>query len=819
MSRLILSSLLCATVAMPVMAQAQNAGDVLVMRRAIAQPTGQVTIPPSPDFVRVPLKVKDSGETTYALNGTLKLEVEEVGCRITDGSIIVDQDACAIGQGPRIGDIINFTAKMDPDLKAYYVSREQYGQILPAFSQQGIDALCSGTAVISGTEFSGSCDPAAVVNTYARYIYALNDPYGQQVVQNTASASELNFYIGNVGCMSTQTGSVVSDSNCNGISKSPNTGETHAMPATFVPELREVYLDEADVTGMNPPVAGILARSQSSFCTTPSIPTIRVDGQTWKVRCGEPESPGDYKRVVQSFYDPMNAGVARTPNVSDSGSLRLVVNSTLCFDTEGNSVSGKCDYLPEGPNLYDIVSIPATYVADLREVYVDWADIEEASGQANSLVANRIRDDACSGKYVTIKVDHQGIIGDWDFRCGTPDTPSNYTRTVIRFNDPTTFGAAANRVPNDATSNDLKLVVHSTGCLDSSGNNVLDKCDYLPEGPSVYDIVSVPATYVADLREVYVNRTDLEASAGNFGTYASSRPILGNSTLNDACKGRYFSLQATNGGPKTTWDFRCGTPDDPSNYTRTAHRLYDPITLGSDRTPNDSESGSLRMVVHSIGCLDKDGNSVADKCHYLPDGPAVYDILTIPATYVPELREVYVNREDVQAVSVNSNPILVNYYLNDACQGNKVTIGAMKDGSRLNWDFRCGPPDDPSKYEMRAQTLRDPRDYGDARSTNMDPNATELGLAVGGVLCVDKSTGTATTTSKCSYLSGNVKTQDILWMPAVFDAVAKTITIDPDVFRTLGHDTNLDYNHNSLMCARNITIDVNYQNFKVLCTS
>lgn len=679
MRRVMIAALLCASSAVPVMAQAQD-GDVLVMRRAIAQPTGKVTIPPSPDFVRVPLKVKDSGVTTYALNGTLKLEIEEVGCRITDGSIIIDEATCAIGQGPQVGDIINFTAKMDPDLKAYYVPREQYEEILPAFSQQAIDALCSGSALVSGSAFSGSCDPEAVVNTYAKFINALDDPISRSMPQNVSSSDVLNFYVSSVGCYSTQTGSVVSPSTCANITKSP--AEIHAIPATYIPQLREVFLDTADIDSMSPAPAIILKKNLSTFCTS-TDPKIRVDNQDWVVRCGEPDDPSDYKR------------------------------------------------------------------------------------------------------------------------------------TVVTFNDPMMFGSMTDRIPNNSTSGEFRMVVQSTGCLDQSGNEVTGKCDYLPEGPSLYDQVTVPAVYVTDLRELYVDRNDIEAAAGNFGPYASTRPIMGNKTLTDACNGNGFNVQVMGEGSSNEWTFHCGMADDPANYTRTARQLFDPVNFGSERTPNDPDSGVLRMVVRAIGCLDKADNEVLGKCNYLPDGPDVYDFLSVPATYVPELRKVYIDRADIETMAVNPNPLIVNYALADACVNGKISFRA--DG--MDWGFRCGAAEDPDNFEMKAQALRDPRDYGSARNTNMDPNATKLGLAVASTVCLDKSTNSTTDTSTCAYLPGRVSAQDILWMPAVFDASAKTITIDPEAFRALGHETSLDYNHNSIMCGRNITIDVNYQDFKVLCSS
>ena len=813
MRRVMIAALLCASSAVPVMAQAQD-GDVLVMRRAIAQPTGKVTIPPSPDFVRVPLKVKDSGVTTYALNGTLKLEIEEVGCRITDGSIIIDEATCAIGQGPQVGDIINFTAKMDPDLKAYYVPREQYEEILPAFSQQAIDALCSGSALVSGSAFSGSCDPEAVVNTYAKFINALDDPISRSMPQNVSSSDVLNFYVSSVGCYSTQTGSVVSPSTCANITKSP--AEIHAIPATYIPQLREVFLDTADIDSMSPAPAIILKKNLSTFCTS-TDPKIRVDNQDWVVRCGEPDDPSDYKRTVVTFNDPMMFGsmTDRIPNNSTSGEFRMVVQSTGCLDQSGNEVTGKCDFLTSGPNIYDIVTIPATYIPNLREIYVNQADLVAAAGQDNPVIVTRRIADACTGKYTKIKVIHEGVASDWSFNCGEPDDSSDYKRTVVKFNDPMMFGPMTNRIPNNSSSGEFRMVVQSTGCLDQSGNEVTGKCDYLPEGPSLYDQVTVPAVYVTDLRELYVDRNDIEAAAGNFGPYASTRPIMGNKTLTDACNGNGFNVQVMGEGSSNEWTFHCGMADDPANYTRTARQLFDPVNFGSERTPNDPDSGVLRMVVRAIGCLDKADNEVLGKCNYLPDGPDVYDFLSVPATYVPELRKVYIDRADIETMAVNPNPLIVNYALADACVNGKISFRA--DG--MDWGFRCGAAEDPDNFEMKAQALRDPRDYGSARNTNMDPNATKLGLAVASTVCLDKSTNSTTDTSTCAYLPGRVSAQDILWMPAVFDASAKTITIDPEAFRALGHETSLDYNHNSIMCGRNITIDVNYQDFKVLCSS
>jgi len=517
------------------------------------------------------------------------------------------------------------------------------------------------------------------------------------------------------------------------------------------------------------------------------------------------------------FNDPIMFGPAtnRIPNNSTSGEFRMVVQSTGCLDQSGNEVTGKCDFLTSGPDIYDIVTIPATYIPNLREIYVNQADLVAAAGQDNPVIVTRRIADACTGKYTKIKVIHEGVASDWSFNCGEPDDSSDYKRTVVKFNDPMMFGPMTNRIPNNSSSGEFRMVVQSTGCLDQSGNEVTGKCDYLPEGPSLYDQVTVPAVYVTDLRELYVDRNDIEAAAGNFGPYASTRPIMGNKTLTDACNGNGFNVQVMGQGRSNEWTFHCGMADDPANYTRTARQLFDPVNFGSERTPNDPDSGVLRMVVRVIGCLDKAGNEVPGKCNYLPDGPNVYDFLSVPATYVPELRKVYIDRADIETMAGNPNPMIVNYALADACVNGKISFRA--DG--MDWGFRCGAAEDPDNFEMKAQALRDPRDYGSARSTNMDPNATKLGLSVASTVCLDKTTNSTTDTSTCAYLPGRVSAQDILWMPAVFDASAKTITIDPEAFRALGHDTSLDYNHNSTMCGRNITIDVNYQDFRVLCSS
>lgn len=807
MKRIMIAALLCASSAVPVMAQAQD-GDVLVMRRAIAQPTGQVTIPPSPDFVRVPLKVKDSGQTTYALNGTLKLEVEEVGCRITDGSIIVDQDTCAIGQGPQIGDIINFTAKMDPDLKAYYVPREQYEEILPAFSPQGIDALCSGSAVISGTEFSGSCDPAAVVNTYAKYIVAMEDPTNRSKPQNVSSSDVLNFVVTSVGCYSTQTGSVVSSSSCENITKSPS--DIYSMPATFIPQLREVYIDNSDIDAMQPAPGAILNRHLSTFCTG-STPKMRVDDNDWKVLCGEPDEPGNYTRVTRIFQDPAQYGVNREPNRSETESLRVVVSATRCLDSQGNDVTGKCDYITQGPNIFDMVTVPATYVPELRELYVDRSDLESAAGSSLINMSNRTISDACAGRNVTISVVHEGVQSNWDFRCGTPDDPGNYSRAVSKFNDPMRYGI--NREPNDPSSGGLNLVVQTTRCNDASGNSVNYKCDYITAGPSLYDIATVPATYVRELREIYVKKTDVEAAAG------SINPIMDNRYLNDTCGGQYFSVTVNDNGSIAPWAFHCGEPDDPANYTRGVNRFYDPSTYGSDRTPNQASSNELKLVVQSISCTNASGSSVNGKCDWLSEGPKFQDILTVPATYVAALREVYVDRAALQEIARNQRPIIGNNYIDDACAGKKFTVNVVSEGVQSGWDFRCGTPDDPNKYETRPVVLLDPRDYGTDRNINMDPEATQVGLRVRSIGCYDKTNDSTVDAAKCSYLPDVVRIGDVVWLPAVFDSAGKTVTFDIEDMRALNAQANYEYQSNSYLCTRNLTINVNNVDYKLLCAS
>lgn len=811
MRRPILYALLCASVAMPVMAQAQDADDVLVMRRAIADPKGKTTIQPSADYDRVPLTLKDTGDNRYAATGTIGLQVETVGCLLTSGDVNADETLCVDGAGPRPGDIVNFNAKMDPDLKAYYVPRAQYQEILPTFDSGQIDALCSGTVSIAGAVYQGSCDPSSVVNAYAKYVYALIDPTTRSRPSNVSTSSRMDLYVNSVGCYSTQTGNVVANSYCTGITKAPNATDVYSLSAQYVPQLREVYLDQAELAAMTPAPVALLNQTFSTFCSNANG-TIKVDGNDWKVRCGQPEDPGSYTRVVQKFIDPMDYGVDRNPSIAESGSLRMVVNSTICYDAGGATVSGKCDYLTEGPNVFDIATVPATFVNELREVYVNPADVEAAAGRTNPLVGNYVLTDACKGGKTQFKVSVGGAPpAPWYFVCGTPEDPGSYTRAASRAYDPTTYGP--NRTANSSDTAGLRMVVANTICYDSSGATVSGKCDYLTEGLNVFDLFTVPATYVPDLREIYVNKTDVQAATKNLN------PVLGSSSLDQACPGGKFKPMVNHAGLTTPWSFVCGTPDDPSRYTRTAQRLTDPTTFGNDRTPNDVSSGALRMVVTAIGCLDEKGTSVTGKCDYLPEGPQTGAIITVPATYVPELREVYPDRAAIEAQAKTANTIITSYFLNDACKGGKTSMQVKQaNGTTVPYNFVCGTPDDPSKYTMKAQTLRDPRDYGSNRNINMDPSATRLGLTVGSTLCYDSSTNaTATSSAKCSWLPNNVKDSDVLWMPAVFDSVAKTVTIDINAFRALGHETNFDYNHNTTMCARNLTVNVNYVDYRLIC--
>lgn len=615
-----------------------------------------------------------------------------------------------------------------------------------------------------------SCTVEITSTQYAREAAAVRDASGYQIpnaFQNPdAQASRLNLIAPSTLCWDSVNNTTATTDKCSQLTRGVNVYDTLSLPATFVPTLREIYVDRNDMQALAPHATTFVSgQTLTNMCNGATVAVGDAKSNaSWTLRCGAPDNPAYYAREVNTLRDPANYDLY--PN-QIGGTFSLYSSSTLCWNSSTASIatSTKCQYLP-GANVGDVSAIPAKYVKDLREVYVDRNDVQAIAPHSNSLFSQPFNN-ACNGAGVS--VGPKGATESWIFYCGAADSADHYAREAGSIRDPADVSRYLNA---NVTAKSINLRTNTTQCWDKTSSSVASprKCQYLGTGSNVDDISTIPATFVPDLREIYVDRNDLQAVAPHANSFFSQ-------TLTNACNGASMSVGPQ--GATNSWTMRCGTPDTADHYQRETSTLRDPANY--EPSVNTSPTGTtLRLRINGTLCYDTTTNSSVSgtKCAYLPTGKNVGDNETIAATYVPELREVYVNRNDVQALAPRGSNFL-GYSLSSMCGGASIQIGAP--GATTTWTLRCGTADTYDHYRSYAVILGDPKLYvtGDNSKSN-DTATPTLYTRARTTSCYDTTAKADASSTKCAYLpSGSGPTlNSLVAVPAVWNTTGtRTVTL------------------------------------------
>lgn len=674
------------------------------------------------------------------------------------------------------------------------------------------DGKTVANSMCSPATSTQSCTPPNTSSQYFRQPASLADPYGRseqpfsyRTVNNyDASPSSISLTVLTTMCWDAVNKTTASASYCSSLTAGANVYDYVNIPATMVGSLHEVYINQADLVAAMPNSTNVLGTTPSAICANGFVLYVTASGvnSQWKLYCGTPDSPAHYARQALVLEDPseLSGEPTASKSVNTGGSsFALAVKSTICWDTAANTTapSSKCQYLPSGANVYDLVSLPATYVSDLRQVYVNQADIAAAMpngtyvvdrGNSSSTISNACKNGLSVSVYVG------GTAQAWTLKCGTPDNASHYARQIQYLQDPTSLSGEPASATTVNTSNGatFSMAVRGTICWDTSANtSVADaNCQYLPTGANVFDLVSLPATYVTDLREVYINQADLQAAEphGSNYIYSSSNS---STLISSACAGG-MPVNVYAGGARQAWTLRCGTPDSPSHYVRQAQYLQDPNSLSGEpaasRSVNTNSGATFSFAVRGTICWDTAANASASdaKCQYFPTGSNVFDLVPVSATYVTDLHEVYVSQADIQAAEPHGNTVFnsgnSNSTIGGACaSGTSMSVNVG--GAMQSWTMRCGTPDDPNHYISYTSQLSDPYSYGSGSTIN-DTGSGKLAMLSTGKSCWDTNTnGIAANTAKCSYLPSQPPSS--ITVPATWNTSAKTVTVKYSDIRAL----------------------------------
>jgi len=808
---------------------------------------------PASYLSRFPQSLNPSIEANF-----VNLVVTDYGCRSTITGTDMSKSSCsAIKREPNPYDVVSFPAELVPQLRKAYVTRDSLRAQLPYAKTSQIDAICTLPVRIQNQDWKIVCGTAQAPESYLRTIYHLQDPVRaptslgiEAQKRNKLGSTSFDWMISTTTCVDTDTGAVVAASNCQYLAAGANVYDMISVGALQVPEFREIYFDEQDLTDLAPYLYSLEMTQKSSFCNAGVQLGVHDPSgirHSYTAKCGTPDNPADFQRVAQNLRDPAYvsyAGANMGRNDVTRQEFDFVVQSTVCWDSTKNvSVSGaKCQYLPTGTSVYDIATIPAVYVHNLREVYLNLDDLNSLNPRGGRFGYNQFDTVTstvlCSGDY-PFMVKEDGKTVAYTVRCGTPEDPARYERVGLTWRDPAyvSYPDADSR-RNDSARDGFDLVAQSTRCWDLTGNAAVSdlKCRYLPEGVSVYDVATIPATYVPALREVYIDQADAAAlvpRGGNFGYNQHNQ-----TSLTGLCGGAY-SFGVVEDGKNTQYVLSCGAPDNPANYERVGLNYRDPAYssyTGSNPQRNDTSRAEFDFIVTSTRCWDLTANKAADarKCAYLPTGALPDDVVTVKASYIPELREIYFDQDELSGLVSRGGSFYYTQFqpmnLTVLCNGTNG-FQVREDGVARTYTSRCGPPDNPANYERYAWYFGDPNTVyttGSDRTRNKTTRS-EVDFAVHRTNCWDKSKNAlASSTAKCSYLAAGDSQYDIRTLPATWDVPAREVSIKRSDLESLlahggGYYLNFANYSVASLCTANQTMSVQegatMRSYKIRCTN
>lgn len=812
-------------------------------------------------YVRAPYIVDDANtlptsvrQTTPVNSAVLKLGVTSTQCWDKQTNTSVSASTCAnLPTGTNVYDIIEVPATILPSLREVYVNQADlqavipYGGIMLGYQ---IYTVCSNPnyskvmiqEASAAVQYGVNCGTPDNPSKYVRATGSMTDPdsFTTTKDKNTDySANRLNLVVGGTVCWDTSKNAAASSSaKCTYLPTGSNIYDIVGIPATFVSGLREVYVNQTDLQAAMPYGGNIAGYSvYNNFCTAGWTVSVGPVGgkQTWTVRCGTPEDPSSYVRAADKLHDPANyTGIptsVRQGNIENKNSFNLLVVGTLCRDVTKNVTvaNSKCQYLETGANVYDVVTVPATYVKDLREVYINSADVTAALPYGGTAFNNSVSTVCTNGQTVTVMTTG-GVAQNWTLRCGTPDSADNYSREIASLRDPAAYAAA--QVPyynyNKESATTLRITVASTTCIDkrTGATAASIKCNYLTTGANGFDYIDVPATQVAGLHEIYVQKDDIVAKAPYVSTITGTNGS-GYQVKNSAFCNNVSFLTYTAGSSIYASTLQCGAPDSEQNYEKRATYLNDPYFQNAlttaQRNVNVSTASKMTFVVDTVACYDKRTGTLASaaKCNYISTADNVNEVYEVNATYVDNLREVYFDKTQLLA----KYPRMTNMRygngsatnLTNLCNGT-VAVYVQGPAGRVAYKAYCDRPADTADHYVYAPIrLGDIYTYYNS-STGRTMNQSTSGsliYAVALMRCYDTNTGSlATDQNKCDYIPKPVTVNSQFTVPATWDTVAKTINVSRSAMKAQHHSVTPDTAFNDV-CGANFTTNIGTA--KVVC--
>ena len=423
----------------------------------------------------------------------------------------------------------------------------------------------------------------------------------------------------------------------------------------------------------------------------------------------------------------------------------ISVENEVCWDSSiSRAVSTtECTGKPRDP-LVGAKTVPVAVFPTIRGIYLDVGDLAGIMPALSNLKS------LCSSTY-TLAGAGYGV------RC-TSDPAS---LDVVRV--PLTAGIAPN---NDPTTGITNVTFTSYECRDARTGERSDapKCTGLPNT----DDLQLETTHSVALRTFVIDAAEISARAP---------------TVTGADKLCSTSAAVKVAGTSQSWKVRCDPAEIAEHYEKyatTASSVLQSYPFPNSQYQISTASAGVKCHDTSTG-LDALDQS---KCAFLTN-PASVGLLSFASGSNPDNRTVVVTRDTILAQS----PRIANL---DAFCKSQVTVST--NGTNASWRMRCDPAALNEAFDSYV--------FNGAFITQELPTA-NMTYQVSTPKCRSLSTGEDVTTSFCDSLPDKYVTVQKIPVPILGTSrELRTIAIDPDEYRNLLNNQNLNYCSSSVAIYR-----------------
>ena len=719
-------------------AQAQD-GDVLVMRRAIAEAKGNAetpsptpTDPEAPDTDPTPTPTPtpsnpnaewrasvlslDTGGIQDASSQWANVTVGTERCWDSATQKILGNQECEGKPSDPLLGVKTVPAAVYPGIRGIYLNIDSIAALMPALVNR--DSFCSSSYTLDGSRYGVRCDSNPGDISIVRVPTAVdfsedNDPHSGTVGITFTSYQ----------CRDTATGEVTSVPQCSALPGTPNL----QLEAGYSIALRTMAFDASQIEAIAPTVTG-----GTDLCTKRLKVTVGGQAQNWKASCDPAEIEEHYEKyatyisaVTQSY--PFNGNYQAS---TGSAGVR-------CLDTdtgEDAADQSKCTYL-SNPSSIGLLTFPSVDNPSNRTIVVTREDILAQAPRIENL------DSWCLSN-VNVTVDGANV--KWRVRCNPAALNEAYESYI--------YQVIKDTQPLPETS--YKARLYTPGCrnLDNGQEIALSFCDTLSDSYRPGQIIEIPVLGVShELRTIALDRDTIDS------LFSSANVNFCNTSAN--------IYRSGTSGSADVWKLRCGLDEIAEVYEKRYRRAAAPSF-----PPHPSDT-TISLRRYDDYCWDTSVDGLAtdqSKCEYITTSPAEYSSTPIPAIFSAGMRRIWIDKEafDVAYPHVS---------IGDPCR-TAVTVQRIGSARTDSWLTTCDLNDiDEDRYERRHIGVYTP--YASKTDTTVSFRRANR-------ICWDKEDNKEVIASVCDYLPSSNSPEDSSSdpIPAVFSESLRKVWIDKEAF-------------------------------------